>query len=402
MSSNTESYSREELVNDHILTRLPVKSLLRYKRVCKSWRDLITSSSFIKKHLDNESTGTRKIVAKFGVDYDTEPLPTRQFHIYLLPDKIFAGTVPTHQRTFYIDGVSDFRDIHGPMNGIFLLEKGHFMDNIRFAWWNPATKQIRLIPKFEFELKETFNDCCRMLGMGYDKTTQDYKIISFRTFWDEWTTNLHPKIFAALYSTKHDSWKYLEPNYSHECQISVTQNFTYKDGLYHWMASSQVICDQDNVFRVLTFDFATELFGEMPGPPIPGNSWTTLMLRGGSLATMASNEVAKPMIATYDIWQRIRENNWIKVYTLNPPIPWHWPNGMWEYDKYIFELTETYRLVFYDQSAKQATNLGFDFFQRLQSGWAWPLNYKESLFPIPLRSENPTEQDNIEYFFGKF
>ncbi|XP_060186243.1 F-box/kelch-repeat protein At3g23880-like [Lycium barbarum] len=170
MTSNTESYSREELVNDHVLTRLPVKSLLRYKRVCKSWRDLIISSSFIKKHLDNESTGTRKIVAKFGVDYDTEPSPTRQFHFYLLPDKIFAGTVPTHQRTFYIDGVSDFRDIHGPMNGIFLLEKGHFMDNIRFAWWNPATKQIRLIPKFEFELKETFNDCCRVLGMGYDKT----------------------------------------------------------------------------------------------------------------------------------------------------------------------------------------------------------------------------------------
>lgn len=74
---------------------------------------------------------------------------------------------------------------------------------------------------------------------------------------------------------------------------------------------------------------------------------------------------------------------------------------MWEYDKYVFELTETGRLVFYDQSVKQATNLGFDFFKHLRSGWAWPFDYKESLFPIPLGTKNPTEQDNDEYFFRK-
>ncbi|KAM3375641.1 hypothetical protein P3S68_014355 [Capsicum galapagoense] len=140
----------------------------------------------------------------------------------------------------------------------------------------------------------------------------------------------------------------------------------------------------------------------MPGPPIPGDYWATLLLRGVSLAVMASNEMSTPMISHYDIWQRIRENNWIKAYKLNPPIPSHWPCGIWEYDKYIFELLETYTLVFYDQNAKQATNLGFDFFERLRSGWAWPLDYKESLFPIPLRTENPTEQDNDEYFFRTF
>ncbi|MCE3216064.1 hypothetical protein HAX54_004669 [Datura stramonium] len=399
MTSNTE---REEIIADHILTRLPVKSLLRYTRVCKSWRDLIKSSSFMRKHFDNESSGTRKIIAKFGVDYSTQHGPTRQFHLYLLPDKIFAGCVPTHQRIYYCDGVSDFRDIHGPIDGMFLIEKGNFMDNVRFAWWNPATKQCRLIPCVQFELQENFQDCCRNLGLGFDKTNQDYKIVWFRTFWDEMTTDLYPKIFAALYSTKNDSWKYLEPNYSHECQISVSQNFTYQNGIYYWIASSNAVCDNENVYRVLTFDFATEIFGKMAGPPIPGDCWATLLLRGRSLAAMASNEMAKPMISQYDIWQRIRENNWIKLYTLNPPIPWHWPNGMWEYDKYIFELTETYRLVFYDRTAKQATNLGFDFFQQLKSGFAWPLDYKESLFPILLRTENPTEQDNDEYFFRKF
>ncbi|MCE3216065.1 hypothetical protein HAX54_004670 [Datura stramonium] len=116
MTSNTE---REEIIADHILTRLPVKSLLRYKCVCKNWRDVIKIPSFMRKHFEIESAGTRKMVAKFGVDYDTEPEPTRQFHLYLLPDKIYVGCVPTHQRIYYCDGIDDFRNIHGPIDGMF-------------------------------------------------------------------------------------------------------------------------------------------------------------------------------------------------------------------------------------------------------------------------------------------
>ncbi|MCE5166453.1 hypothetical protein HAX54_019684 [Datura stramonium] len=151
------------------------------------------------------------------------------------------------------------------------------MDNVRFAWWNPATKHCRLILRVKFDLKETFNECCRILGIGFDKTNQDYKIVWFRTFMDEMTNDLYPKIFAALYSTKNDLWKYLEPNFSHECQISISQNFTYQNGIYYWMTTGQVIRNKENVYSFLTFDFATELFGKMPGPPIPGDCWATLL-----------------------------------------------------------------------------------------------------------------------------
>lgn len=150
---------------------------------------------------------------------------------------------------------------------------------------------------------------------------------------------------------------------------------------------------------ITTFDFVTELFEEMEGPPISGEHWGALMLRGGSLAAMSCDEMAQPQTSCYDIWARIGENNWIKVYTVNPPITWHWPLGMWGYDKFIYEMTQTYNNVYYDHTAKKVTDFGFNFTD-IGSGSIWPIRYKESL--VPINRENPTEQDNLEYFFTKF
>nr|XP_009790964.1 PREDICTED: uncharacterized protein LOC104238337 [Nicotiana sylvestris] len=212
------------------------------------------------------------------------------------------------------------------------------------------------------------------------------------------TSDVYPKVYAAVYSTKNDSWKFLEPEHTHLCQICISQNCTYMNGVYYWISTSQRFCKEDNVYFIRTFDFATELFGEMTGPPIPGEHWASLMLRGGSLAAMSCDDVTQAMTANYGIWVRIRENNWIKAYTVNPPIPSHYPIGIWEYDKFIFELTQTCRLVFYDQTVKQVTSLGFHFYD-LSCGSNWAISYKESL--VPIKNEKPTDKDNAEYFLTK-
>ncbi|KAL6133793.1 hypothetical protein ACLB2K_066026 [Fragaria x ananassa] len=47
----------EEDVIAEILARLPVKSLKRFRCVCKSWRDLISHSYFVKEHLSYVERG---------------------------------------------------------------------------------------------------------------------------------------------------------------------------------------------------------------------------------------------------------------------------------------------------------------------------------------------------------
>lgn len=46
----------EDLVIDQILSRLPVKSLMRFKSVCKRWHSLPTNPSFIASHLKHRNT----------------------------------------------------------------------------------------------------------------------------------------------------------------------------------------------------------------------------------------------------------------------------------------------------------------------------------------------------------
>ncbi|KAH0662250.1 hypothetical protein KY290_028217 [Solanum tuberosum] len=329
MTTNTEIYF---IVTDHILSRLPVQSLLRFKCVCKNWNELINTSSFIEKHFNSESNRLRLMITKFGLNYHKNPC-VRPFDTYLLPDKIFSGCVPTHKLIYHGEDVGDIRGIYGPIDGLFLLEKGHYIDNGRFGWWNPATKECRLIPRVFFEVEDGLEDNDRRIGIGIDLATHDYKIIWVRTYWNDNESDIFPKVYAAVYSTKNDSWKHLEPNFSHECQICMSsQHCTYKNG-----------------------------------PPIPGEHWVTLFLRGGSIATMSSKDVTQAMTAFYDIW----------------------------YDKFIYELTPSCKVLFYDQTTKQVTSLGFEF-DGIGFGSCWVLSYKESL--VPIRKEKPSEKDNIEYF----
>ncbi|KAI8558649.1 hypothetical protein RHMOL_Rhmol04G0113000 [Rhododendron molle] len=45
-----------------ILVRLPVESLIRFTSVCKTWHSLITSPSFIAKHLNHSKTNTENFL----------------------------------------------------------------------------------------------------------------------------------------------------------------------------------------------------------------------------------------------------------------------------------------------------------------------------------------------------
>lgn len=73
---------------------------------------------------------------------------------------------------------------------------------------------------------------------------QDYKVLSLRIYTNEEKNEVYPKVFAAIYSSNNDSWKYLDPNFPYDSNLCESLDCTHLNGVYYWLC-----LDKDNVYR---------------------------------------------------------------------------------------------------------------------------------------------------------
>ncbi|XP_065855582.1 F-box/kelch-repeat protein At3g23880-like [Euphorbia lathyris] len=150
----------QEMVME-ILLWLPVKSLVRFRCVCKSFCAMIESQSFINSHFRRSSenrihcklielgvhmTDDDDRLKIYGLDFDDD------FQAELVLDKLYPSTL--YLRFFSY------------CNGLVLL----FLDKL--CIWNPSTRQYRMLPAFP--LKHIPN---LSFALGYDSTVDDYKVV---------------------------------------------------------------------------------------------------------------------------------------------------------------------------------------------------------------------------------
>jgi len=118
-------YLPDELIIQ-ILLRLPVKSLIRFKRVCKPWFSLISDSHFANSHLQITAATQRRILFL---------TPTHQFQSIALDSLFTYDSAPTLLNPTFLLPKSDFHlTIEGSCRGFILL---HSSSNIYL--WNSST-----------------------------------------------------------------------------------------------------------------------------------------------------------------------------------------------------------------------------------------------------------------------
>ncbi|KAI8008747.1 F-box/kelch-repeat protein [Camellia lanceoleosa] len=126
-------YLPEEVLIE-ILSRLPVKSLLRFTCVSKPWRSLITSPSFINTHL-NKSTNntlTHLLLLRY-----TCLNPNQEHYSLHFDNKTFnryAQFISPFKTHFY------FRVV-GTCNGLVCLSDDRFGDKHNIILWNPMIRK---------------------------------------------------------------------------------------------------------------------------------------------------------------------------------------------------------------------------------------------------------------------
>ncbi|CAN1250672.1 F-box/kelch-repeat protein At3g06240 [Linum perenne] len=238
----------EEIVID-ILTRLPIKSILRFKSVSKLWSTLSTNPHFTAAHL-RRSSSTNPL---FIVQHDT-PGDFRT-SIFDANFTVLQHDLPMPENRLDYGSPS----ILGSCNGLLCIE---FCSDY-ILLWNPATKLFRQVPSFN--LKSPFTHLTRFVpigertGFGFNSEIEDYKLVKFAMFYYKDRRSEDQMIWdglevkAVVFSWKTWSWKILKdahiPAAKYDNQVAA-------NGHLYWIGS------RDGMMTdfVLEFNFVNDSF----------------------------------------------------------------------------------------------------------------------------------------------
>ncbi|XP_071711775.1 F-box protein At3g07870-like isoform X2 [Rutidosis leptorrhynchoides] len=250
---NNHNASIQNLSDNHIiqiLLKLPVKSIVCCKCVCRDWLNLITDSYFIKLHL-SKSPECFMVLDK---DYE-EPRTTSSLklveiheeheHNHLHHDPITSlnlNLTPVFQNARL--------SAEGSVNGLICLSSSDSTIKKTYIC-NPITREYMILPK---SINDTRDG---IYGFGVSLLTSEYKVI--RVYRKPSMRRPCP-LYAEIYTLGTGQWRCLGP-----VTYSVYDfSGTFLNYHVHWNFYD---CE-NRVEKICTFDFDNETFQLFPSPPV--------------------------------------------------------------------------------------------------------------------------------------
>ncbi|KAI9112539.1 hypothetical protein K1719_016462 [Acacia pycnantha] len=264
---------------------------------------------------------------------------------------------------------------------------GDYEDFRRLILWNPATKEVKVIPTSQWQPKGPY---WADYGFGFDSMTKDYKIVQFPKEEEDLLVQF-PKeeegdllvqkkgdLLVQMYNLSTDSWKKLDVD------VSIYKNphspmGPYLYGAYHWFA-----CSHDDIgkFIVMRFDFSKEVFGILQSPPgitsFHEEDNDVLGIVDESLSWAAARRVS--IEVCIEIWVMNKygvESSWTKKFEIRPsPHSFFWSVvEFWGDDEIIVYDDDITNELFSCNFRNQRT-------ERLNYHFPMMMDYVESFFPI--------------------
>ncbi|XP_061352046.1 F-box/kelch-repeat protein At3g23880-like [Gastrolobium bilobum] len=286
-----------------ILLRLPVKSLVRFKCVCKSWHSLISDSHFAKSHYELSAAPTHKLLQITCVGYKARSfdvdasLQDDSFVVSLVPPlpKLVKSLVPPLPKL-----VEYYALIWGSCRGFVLIEnelasmeRPHLTEEYQNLYiWNPSTGFHR-----DMSYSEMGQECQNaesaerlLIGFGYDPSADDYLVVML---WPKYDSHIETRL--VLFSLRTNSLKEMQGPYIPYYHID-NPSFFCNDAI-HWLAYDENFL----ATVILAFDLIKKNFYEISLPDGEEykvqSSWTMLeiprylsvvcMAKGGELVALS-------------------------------------------------------------------------------------------------------------------
>ncbi|KAL1552856.1 F-box/kelch-repeat protein-like protein [Salvia divinorum] len=223
-----------EEIFEEIISNLPVKSLLRFRCVSKSWCCLIDSNRFIKTHLQKSTTHSRRHERWLErwqyifTSYSRNPI----LQFMRLPNNVqnpIDDPINHH--------IIPSSKIVGHSNGLVCILNLPAL----FFLWNPSTRISIQLPRPDCE---EF-DCIVKLGFGWDEQSDACKVFA--------VLSKKETKMGKIYSSKTNSWKTVE----HGSLNLYDVDGEFACGRIYWLT-------KNGYFEI--FDLESELFGRIELP----------------------------------------------------------------------------------------------------------------------------------------
>ncbi|KAK3416956.1 hypothetical protein EUGRSUZ_H02702 [Eucalyptus grandis] len=216
-SAVAESFAEDIVIE--ILLRLPVKSLGRFKCVCKGWRSLISDRGFAKSHLERLKAGD--IISSQRI-FKTSPFETID---YELLDGGIGGEDDRAVVKFHEPRMDDSSwplELVGSCDGLVCLS---VMGYSGFVLYNPTTKECRNLPVQ-------------------------------RKKWDGFEDQQ-----VVIFSLKSGSWRTTQAKLESHLSLYERGDGVYWKGALHWCGLGQGKQKTEDV--IISFDLSEEKFQQV-------------------------------------------------------------------------------------------------------------------------------------------
>ncbi|KAK8608760.1 hypothetical protein V6N13_024173 [Hibiscus sabdariffa] len=366
--SKTKTELPEMLVLD-ILSKLPVKSLTRFKCVCKAWSSSFQTPFFItQQHHNNLRNNSLNLLLKRnnGDSYHDihflSQLSTEKGQDFSLEQDIPLPFFDDHWHRPLV---------YGHCNGLLCL-----ISEDKLALWNPSIRQFKILPESSVQRPPSaYMTRFGNLGFGYDSQSDDYKVVRFVTNYfgfDDGKIKItsHVTMQIDLYSLRGNSWKEIPLP-----QVNVVHDHPWLDnhvnGIFYWVASGATVASD---FCVLSFDMANERFSTLALPRgILLQHGFQLLNFNGLLGAMAYTP--EETMYSFDLW--VMSGSWTKLFSIKS-VPGVWRSlGFWKNGEFFFENSDN-ELMLFDPATRELKNLGIHAY----NGAMQIIFYVESLVPL--------------------
>ncbi|KAK9285982.1 hypothetical protein L1049_025184 [Liquidambar formosana] len=320
-----------------IFCKLPLKSLLSCRFVCKAWRDLISDPCFATLHLAKAPAILMFQIGNFEILGET--------NIFMVePEANHPDAITKVNMGFNIPK-SDAKII-GSCNGLLCLWDDLSPDSFYIS--NPVTGECMTLPKIKRGPKHLSAS-----GFGISSKTKQYKVITMT-----YRQVLSHELEAQIHTVGSGTWRTIgHVPYDFSCALSGI----FLNGALHWIAR-----DDNKSGLLCAFDIENEQFLTIPLPPISffGRKidWSNLGVLGGCLCVFASGENLFFFYSKLEMWVLKDygvKDSWTKALVEDPVAKHRWDKIWLELIRNKESLVLSYEnyLVYYDPRTKRLRKL---------------------------------------------